>query len=247
MITIRNIKMEIKNYAEDKYWHEFYDKETDHIIIKKNKIVKDWINKYLPKNNLSCFEIGCFPGNYLAIFGDLGYILNGIDIYNEVNSLSATLNALGYKVGGFFCDNFINFSSDIKFDVVCSFGFLEHFENWEYLIIKHCELLKSKGYLVIEVPNYSGLMQRIFRIIKDYNNYKLHNIKSMNPFKWASILKEQGFEIIYCGYFGPVYFQDIKDRSDSKIKAFLFKGLTKLPWNKEVYSPFCGLIARKCK
>lgn len=39
-----------------------------------------FIKRYIPKTEKgTCIEIGSFPGPYLTTFGDLGYILNGID------------------------------------------------------------------------------------------------------------------------------------------------------------------------
>jgi hypothetical protein len=125
----------------------------------------------------------------------------------------------------------------------------EHFENWAEIIIKHTKLLKVGGYLIIETPNFAGLFQKVFHVLVDYDNYKRHVIESMNPKKWAFILGND-FEIIYTGYFGIFTFWHENNKTNILqkiiIKGFgiLGKILRRLPCYR-LYSPFCGIIARK--
>ena len=74
--------------------------------------------------------------------------------------------------------DFFNFSTDRKYDIVFSLGFIEHFNNTRDVILRHVDLLASGGLLLIVLPNLLGLngwIQRRF----DKENYDAHNLKSM--------------------------------------------------------------------
>ena len=74
--------------------------------------------------------------------------------------------------------DFFNFSTDRKYDIVFSLGFIEHFNNTRDVILRHVDLLASSGLLLIVLPNLLGLngwIQRRF----DKENYDVHNLKSM--------------------------------------------------------------------
>ena len=59
------------------------------------------INKYIPKtDNGSVIEIGCYPGRYLSIFGDLGFTLHGIDLTARTLETKLNLETNGYKAEG---------------------------------------------------------------------------------------------------------------------------------------------------
>ena len=105
-------------------------------------------------------EIGSFPGPHLATFGDLGYQLNDVDfcVDNE-KGLPDWLRKEGFKTGEFSVSDFFEFQPKRQYDVACSFGFIEHFINYEEVIAKHASLVNDKGYLVITTPNFRGLIQ----------------------------------------------------------------------------------------
>ena len=35
--------------------------------------VRDWLERHVPRGTGSAVELGCVPGNYLAVLGELGY------------------------------------------------------------------------------------------------------------------------------------------------------------------------------
>jgi len=53
-----------------------------------------------------------------------------------------------------------------KFDIVFSFGLIEHFDNPEKVLENHVELLKPGGLLICIVPNVCGLQGKIFNLKK---------------------------------------------------------------------------------
>ena len=153
----------VTNLTGEEYWEKIHGK-PDYKIAAKNHPVRRWFEQFIAPREQSCLEIGCFPGQFLACFGELGYQLNGIDWVAEVNtSLPAWLKKQGYKTGDFFKADFLNFSMGKTFDVVSSFGFIEHFINWEEVFKRQLDLVSPKGFLLMSTPNFAGKFQRIFR------------------------------------------------------------------------------------
>lgn len=212
------------------------------------------IQQYIPENkNGTCLEIGSYPGPHLATFGDLGYTLNGID-FNPDNDtgLPAWLSGEGYKVGRFLSADLFSFSTAEQFDVVCSFGFIEHFLNFEEVIQKHIDLVKPGGYLLITTPNFRGAIQHWLHKTFDKENLAIHNVKSMRPDLWQKQVTLNGFEVLYQGYFGGFWFwKGQPELNGFKRKTIwlierIIPRLRKMLWfESSSFSAHCGIVAHK--
>jgi 2-polyprenyl-3-methyl-5-hydroxy-6-metoxy-1,4-benzoquinol methylase len=246
------IREEGGNKADSEYWKDGYN-GLKYSIVSKNDPIRKLIEKHIPSQNIyeqSCLEIGAYPGRYLAIFGNMGYILNGIDMYDKIeDSMKYWLSEKGYKIGLLKKSNFFDFEVKDKYDIVCSFGFIEHFLDWEFVIIKKYLLVKNNGYLIIFVPNFSGLIQKLLHFILDYKNYCRHNVKSMNPNKWITCFDKRNYKIIYKGYFGGFdFWVENQERNlfQKKLLGLILKIKSKLAYLPDcrLYSPYCGLIIK---
>jgi 2-polyprenyl-3-methyl-5-hydroxy-6-metoxy-1,4-benzoquinol methylase len=232
--------------------------ENPNFIFKRHKDheIERLIKNYIPiKTDGNCIEIGSFPGPFLTMFGDLGYTLNGIDFHpkNE-KDLPEWLQSQGYKVDEFKTVDFFEYTTAKKFDVVASFGFIEHFENYKEVILKHAGLVNENGYIIITTPNFKGWIQRWLHKTFDKNNLELHNLESMQPKIWASLLAENGFEIKYQGFFGGfLFWRSIEQMNIFKKKILwiivrVIPRLRKVIWfESKAFSGFCGLVAKKIK
>ena len=240
------------NLVEQSYWDDNYEKCNDIIVAREDSPIRQWLTRFFNNAQGTCFEVGCFPGTYLSIFGELGYELYGIDLTPRVETdLPLWLKNRGYKVGKFFQADFLKYNDENKYDIVSSFGFIEHFINWDDILIKQARLVKEGGYLVVQIPNFRGFIQRTLHIFLDKENYNLHNISSMNPDLWANIIRKMDFEIVYYGYFGAFHFwigkqsRNIIQKASIALIRHLLPFLKKIPKDRMVYSPYCGLIAKK--
>lgn len=244
--------MTTNNLTKQAHWDKTYEKLTffkpsnfDPIV----KIIKKHIRQ---SNDKTAFEIGCFPGRYLSVFGDLGYTLNGIDLTPRVKvELPEWLKNCGYRVGKFYLDDFTKFTNKDKYSIVCSFGFIEHFLNYHEIIKKHMSYVDTGGYLIITAPNFNGSIQNKLHSIFDKENLKLHYLPAMNPFEWKQIIESEGFKIIYCGWFGGFDFWAEKKGNglvgNAVIKLLNFSGklLRFIPWNNPSFSPYSAIVAIK--
>jgi L-malate glycosyltransferase len=246
---------ESTNKASKNFWDGTYD-NIELKIASEDFLLRTWIEEYFPKleNNSkkSCFEIGCCPGQYLAVFGELGYELNGIDFSDNINTVSNWMKEQGYRTGNFYNQDFLKFDTADQYDIVLSLGFIEHFTNWDEILMKHLSLVKQNGYLVIEAPNFIYGFQNWLHKNLDKESYKRHYTPAMDIEKWAVILERNNFEIIFKGYFGKFdYWLNYEKRTF--INNLFLMALRKmypllsniLPKDKKFYSPVGGIIALK--
>jgi 2-polyprenyl-3-methyl-5-hydroxy-6-metoxy-1,4-benzoquinol methylase len=213
-----------------------------------------WLKKWaggLP-NKGSCFEVGCFPGRYLAVMGQMGFQLNGTDLTPRTDTeMKAWLQSRGYAVGKISRDDFFRSTSVEKYDAVYSLGFIEHFSEWRQALAKHAEMVKEGGLLLVAAPNFAGAFQRRVHRYLDTENFHRHHLPAMNPDGWRREAENLGFEIIDCGYFGGLDFW-IGDQVGF-FKKLIFRALWTLKPLMRIfmrsdspsYSAFCGIVARK--
>jgi 2-polyprenyl-3-methyl-5-hydroxy-6-metoxy-1,4-benzoquinol methylase len=236
---------------------EFWDKAYENVdfkLLPHENPIRSWIEKYVEKTEdaKTALEIGCYPGRYIEVLGALGYNLNGLDFNDNLPQLKNWLQSLGHSVDSFDQVDFFNYKTEEKFDIVCSFGFIEHFSNWEDVLKTHMNFVKKDGYLIIEVPNFRGALQYLLHFFLDNENLKKHHLPSMNPKKWKSIVTEAGFEIFFCDYMETFQFwhnNNTPKRWQTKSLKFISKkqkmisSLFSKP--NSVSSPYIGLIAKK--
>jgi len=223
----------VKNLVDSSYWENYWASNLDDITHNNLKVEYDdaiylWLKSFLGKQEIkgqTCIEIGCFPGRYLTFFGSLNYQLNGIDFIKNVFQISEELKKMGYDVGEFWQEEFLSFASSTqnKFDLVSSFGFIEHFTNWEEVLNLHMKLVKKGGYLIIEAPNFGGWPHRIIRYLFDQKNFQKHYIPAISYKKWRAAVLKQNFKIIFCGGFGGFHYG-----LENKSKNLFFKQTLKL-------------------
>lgn len=215
--------------------------------------IRVWLEKFVPPGNGECLEIGCFPGRYLAVLAELGYEVHGIDRTPRVTpDLRDWMRSQGHRTGEFVRGDVFLHTFDRQFDVVCSFGFIEHFNRWPELVQLHAHLVKDRGWLALSTPNFRGGLQRFLHQQLDAVNLAEHNLDAMQPQRWSQIVQAMGFEIVMCGYIGPFDLWVGPYQSRSLLQRIALEGIRRmkplircLPDNVGAYAPYCGLIARK--
>jgi len=238
------------NLYEQELWDKGY-KEFDFFVAEESDPVRQFLLENIPPIPGEAFEVGCFPGRYLALLGELGWELSGIDQTIHLRDMENWFASKNYKIGNFQRENFEKIFSNQKFDLVCSFGFIEHFTNWQDIIVQHLKLVKQGGKVIITTPNFTGGQGLLHRFL-DKNNYDMHNPKSMVPYKWKEILEQNGFEIHKAGYFGRFAFWYGWQPRPYYKRFVLYRFMKVVPllrkiifFNTKILSPFCGIAATK--
>lgn len=187
--------------APPSYWDELYGQRK--LAYDENGILfKDLFAKHL-KPGGTCFEIGCYPAPFLIYLGKtFGYTVGGIDTTPGVTTvLPDFVRSHGVEVSEFVQGDFLTYDSDRQYDVVCSFGFIEHFLNYQEVIRQHIRLVKPGGTLVISCPNFRRL-QWVFHRLFDAPNLRRHVLAAMNFRAWNQVLAEEGMQVLHQSYYG---------------------------------------------
>jgi 2-polyprenyl-3-methyl-5-hydroxy-6-metoxy-1,4-benzoquinol methylase len=211
------------------------------------------LKKILPvSSKMTCLEIGAIPGGFLAYFNkEFKYKITGIDFAKNKKVFIDTMKINKIKNYEFINADIEKLKINKKFDVVSSFGFIEHFDDYDKIIQKHIDLIDPNGYLVLSLPNFRNL-QYLYRIIFDRENLKIHNLDSMKIRKLNSILKSKGMQKLYSGYLGGIelwYDTPIKNKFIYNLRYNITvktnnKFKNKLP-NSRLYSPIILLVYKK--
>lgn len=150
-------------------------------------------------------EIGCAPGKMLAwVASVLKAEAAGLD-YSEsgIAQCRALFDALGLKVNLHHDDIFNHHLPSASFDVVTSFGVIEHFDNVRPVVQRHLDLVKPGGATVIGVPNYGGVYGSLQRWC-DAPNLALHNLEIMNPCALSALVDSPDIESTRAYPFGNI-------------------------------------------
>lgn len=154
------IKEDIERLTTEDYWNSLHS-EFKPFKVKNIEISKE-LKKFLPVNpDYKCVEIGAYFGRYLCYMADkFKYKPCAIEYSQDCNHIAQMFEANDIKDYQILNEDFFKIK-DVEFDVVTSFGFIEHFDNYEEVIGKHFDILKPGGYLVLGVPAW-GCLQELF-------------------------------------------------------------------------------------
>jgi SAM-dependent methyltransferase len=223
----------------------------------KSILFGDLFSRYLKKTKgESCLEIGCVPGRFLAyICRNFGYYPEGIDYVKDTKKITGeTLFCNGLREFTLYEEDFTKWKATKQYDLVCSFGFIEHFEGDlnRQVIEKHVKLLKLRGKLLIDIPNFN-YFQYLFHLMLNREVLGTHNTKIMNLSYFKKIAKTYNLKILHLDYYGGLFnywgltenanfFQRLVFRLLKKVSKFA-KKIRFL--NNRFFSPFIVFIAEK--
>jgi SAM-dependent methyltransferase len=237
--------------APQTYWDDLYQDrplayEPDEVLF------KEVFKRYLPRGG-ECFEVGCYPGNFLAYLGlQFDYTVSGIDATPAVATCMLPLLAdLGVKVGDLVQGDFFDWQPDRQYDVVCSFGFVEHFPDTAEVLRCHARLVAPGGRLVISCPNFRRCQWLLHRWL-DPVNLARHVTGAMDLSRWQAILNRAGFTTRYAGYYRTFDFWT-EDAVRHPFNRFAKRAIVRagraidrrIQWPSRWFSPHQILVAQR--
>ncbi len=240
--------MDTSNLTEKKHWQNYWKNYTLRPI---SQIYFEEYIKFFPKKG-NLIEIGGFPGLYAGYFKKrFGYTVTILDYIIYPSIIFDVEKLYSIDTNSIRCieQDFLKCESSEQYDVVCSFGFVEHFENTRDIIGRHIKLVKKDGILLITIPNFigfNGLIQKLF----DQQNLKVHNLNSMRVKIMTEIMesfKLKYFEINYAGK-PNIWLEDSAPVSPyiSKSIKLLGKFIRQIPSkNSWILNPHMVIVAIK--
>ncbi len=170
--------------SEKAYWDEvLVNQKLPRINSSRNynyKVTMDFVEDiFESKSYKTLFEVGCGSSGWLPYFAkQYGLTVSGVD-YSEVGCKIAekNLQLLKIEYGEIICQDIFDPSwmGGRGYDVIFSYGVIEHFEKPEDIIKIFKSLTNSGGTIVTLVPNLNGLNGWLTRyFMKDV--YKMHRV-----------------------------------------------------------------------
>lgn len=243
--------------TDRQFWADFWESKKGLIF----EIDKDYVfGKRLleltrDRKYTSAVELGGFPGYYSVFLKKHGKLdevaLFDYFIHQPIIDKLAEKNGVQSGDIRIIENDLFNYIPERKYDLVLSFGLIEHFENTRDIISRHLNFLNPGGTVFITLPNFRGIngwVQRNF----DPENYEKHNIGSMNLKLLHGIASELGLKDVKTSYHGgfSIWLEN-KEKQPGFVKGFV-KGLwfagkvwSKMcPFESRVLSPYIVLEGR---
>jgi SAM-dependent methyltransferase len=197
-------------------------------------------------------EIGAYPGRFIHhLAANYGYKPFALDYCSAAKELPAMFEAVGAPNLTLFHEDFLKWSTDEQFDLVCSFGFIEHFNDWSDMIRRHADLVAEGGYLILATPHFRNVQYVLHRLL-DTPNLRQHNVHAMDDRAWRRILTSSGFEILRCGPYRTCQFWLHADEV-GPVRSLVGRALSRLSeefdhrmnWPNRLTSPYLVCVARR--
>lgn len=250
--------MKKNSLTDSSYWT---NRQSNSEVLDVKKMISSniWlkeINQYLKqKDGGSYLELGCSPGHssICAMYEyDYKRIL-GIDFSNESYKFLELMNEY-QKPAELINEDIFKLELNEKFDIVSSYGLIEHFDYPLEIVKKHAEFVDKNGYLILVVPHFRNI-QYVYHKLFDASDLKRHNTKMMTTEYFEFLAKELNFDIVKLGYFGELGFWNV-DLEGSFIGNFsrrIFSRIVReislklgkiLPKNTKLYSPWIVFVGK---
>ena len=186
-----------KNYF---FGEEYNDYIADSNILRKNfRLRKNSLSQFVDKDtHKNLLEIGCAYGFFLDEVKNQFIKVKGIDISED--AINYAKNKLKLDVTQ---TEFLDFQSEMSFDVVCMWDTIEHLKEPQMYIDKLSKITPTGGLLAITTGDIGSLMARIrrknWRMIHPPTHLHYFTKKTLKQ-----LFEKYGYEIIhmeYCGFY----------------------------------------------
>lgn len=188
----------------------------------------DAVAEHLPAHSgLTFFEIGCAPGRITAQFcKHFAYKAYGLDYAADAKNIESFLQSAGVDIGEIYQEDFFSWEQELRFDIVASFGFIEHFSDPHDVADKHFNFVKPGGTVVICFPNFAQ-GQKLLHWLFDKENLSRHNTKCMSVNFLKNIAKRNNAQIKAATYTGGHFNYWCEPQKRSKLTKLAQKYTTR--------------------
>lgn len=201
---------------------------------------------HLPEVRGDVLEIGCAPGKWLAFMAaTFGLKPHGIE-YSQAGKQATLRNfeLLGLEAGTIRDGDFFSIEPSPIYDVVMSFGFIEHFSDPDMVVQRHLSWLKEDGLLVLGVPNFKGIYSILQRTL-DPAILEKHNLEVMSPEYFRHLSTKFALTPLHADYLGsfepslPIASPQRRKFPQLLARAFLrLTHMLRLPWMDRINHPW---------
>ena len=201
----------IKKYEREiDYWNLIFDEKLDYLETKIKGKAK------------SILDIGSGSGFFLKRAKEKGWTIHGVEPNKTASNHS---EKIGIPVINDFFQN-VEIENMKKYDAINLFDVLEHVNNPTELLKKCHRLLKSRGIVVIEVPNDYNPLQKIVQKSLKKEEYWLTILTKSRNYHWASKIDHVNYFNFSSlkGLLAKLRFKVIYQQSTFPLELFLLMG-----------------------
>ncbi|MDB5063406.1 MAG: methyltransferase type 12 [Mucilaginibacter sp.] len=192
------------NLTDHSFWKAFWESRKGLIFkIKPNYVFGDILAGIIAEKGIkTAVELGGFPGYYAIYLKKYQHLKTSLlDYFIHPGLVNELLEVNDLKPGDIDIieADLFTYEPAEKFDMVLSFGLIEHFNDTKFIIKEHLKFLKPGGTLFITLPNFksvNGWVQKNF----DKENYDKHNINSMDLDLLKTACRDLGLKEIEAYY-----------------------------------------------
>lgn len=178
-------KIDYKNYKSSDVTREI-KKSDPWIKIQRNLLRYQLIRRY--KRSGKIYDVGAGFGHFMLTGQQLGFKVTGIELSKANVDFARNELNLPVKFGDFLAED-----ESQKYDIITFWDVLEHIDEAEQVILKAKRLLKSDGYIFLQVPQWNSFFQRLTR-----DKWWAMGLDHVNYFSRRTItrlLTTHGFEV----------------------------------------------------
>ncbi len=243
--------------TDNNFWKNFWESKKNLIFkVNYNYTFAPLLRKIINDRKIkTVIELGGFPGYYsvfLKKFFSLNATLFDYFIHPQIIRELLVFNQLSITDIDIIEADLFNYQPLKKYDLVTSFGLVEHFLDTKDIIAKHLEFLNNEGTIFVTLPNFKGLngwVQKSF----DKDNYDKHFINCMDLDFLSATAKELSLKNVQTFYYGGFStWLENKNEKPKSIKILVKtiwicgKVLSKLlRFENKFLSPYIVLVASK--
>jgi SAM-dependent methyltransferase len=168
-------------------------------------------------------EIGCGNSAWLPYFRkEFGFDVYGIDYSEEGCEQAEKILERENVEGTIYCADAFSPGEDLfsEFDVVCSFGVIEHFEDTAGALEAFSKYLRKGGLLVTTIPNMCGINGWMHKVM----NRDLYDIHvPIDKRQLLTAVNEAGLDSLNSDYYVCVSLNVQLNSIEKPVKHYKFK------------------------
>lgn len=147
-------------------------------------------------------ELGCSPGQVSAMIATrMPFHFEGVDFSESSWLYNRNMETAGVKNAILHHSDLRSFETSEPYDVVASFGLVEHFEDPQAILDHHDRLLKPGGLCLVELPRFKGVPW-LYKWVFDRSNLYKHNTRMMVLDTFRTFAHRQQHRVLYLDIVG---------------------------------------------
>jgi SAM-dependent methyltransferase len=254
------------NLTDPAFWEDYWGRFSLPDAIDESRSfdrgLAGGLRRVLRESKGQVLEIGCAPGRWLAFLSREFHLeVSGIEYTTDGAAATCrNLELLGVKNADIREADFLTATPSPQYDVVVSFGFVEHFTDVEAVIKRHAAWTRPGGRVIIGVPNFRGIHGLLQKGL-DSDVLARHNLTIMDLDRLAELGPAAGLVTQSVEYLGsleptlpiaragvkglPDFFAKVALRTMRVIRRAPLVGLAIDDWNNRFVSSYILASYRK--